>query len=1098
MKKILLIMTVLSLFGVSGVAAQDLTVSGRITSTEDGSSLPGVNVLLKGTSTGTVTDIDGAYSISVPAGSAESGTLVFSFIGLATQEVPIGGRTTIDVQMGPDVTQLSEVVVTAVGIERERKALGYSTTSLSSQDVALKAETDPIRALSGKVPGVNITGSGGLAGGSTNIVIRGNSSFLNNNQPLFVVDGIPFDNSTVRSTSFINGNQFSNRAIDLDPNNIESITVLKGGAASVLYGARAANGVIVVTTKAGKKGVQKGLEITFNNSYSMEEPANLPEYQKKYGQGGEFSYNGGFVGNWGPAFSEVDEVPHPYWEPSNAGNAGLPEAFPELVGKMIPYKFHDNLNNFFRTGHLFETAVQVTSGVGNANITGGISRSVNESYIPGSEFERTSVNFGGNAQLSNKFFVNGNVNYVRTNQTSPQAGISADFTTSATSLFQRLLFIPTSFDLMGSPYIHPVTNGSVYFRTDQDNPRWLVETSPYTSNVNRVYGHFTLGADIAEGLQVSYKAGFNSWTDARRNVLAKGSRIAQSGSMYTANVSNEELDGTLLINYNRDLNESITLSANVGQNINQRTYTELHYSGSNLTLFGQNTMTNSVNQIVNTDYYSRRRLIGVFADVTVGYNDWAFLTVAGRNDWSSTLGIENRSFFYPSVSGSVILSEALDIASNALSSLKLRASFAETGNDAPVYYTGNVLVQNPWFGFNDTDVQFPFRNVPGLSVSNSYGNPALVAEKTKDFEVGVEAGFLNGRIHVDATFYNRKSIDQISRAASAPSTGVEQVVVNSGSVTNKGIELGLTLVPVRLTNGFEWEVFGNFTRNRSNIDDLGPLLGESMIVGGFSNGVSIRHVPGMPYGVLYGSEAIRDSQGRYLINPETGLTVVSNYLTVIGDPNPDFILGIGNTFRFKGLQLSALLEWKQGGDIYSNQVGNMIGRGLLKYTEDREWARVIPGVLVDPSVAQTYGEAMQMVNKGTAISDLTADQQAAIEAVDAAPVNNLQISANESHFSDGFGNYGADDVNVYDGTVIRLREISLGYSLPRTILERTPFGRVTISLSGRNLWFNAPNFPEGSNYDPEVSTMGAGNSQGIDLGGALAARRYGVNLSVTF
>lgn len=1091
---LLCLTAVLTLAGGSAWA-QEQTVSGQVTSAEDGEPLPGVNVVLEGTITGTATDADGRYSLPVPSESVDDGVLVFTFIGLASQEVPIGNRSTIDVQMSPDMQQLSEVIVTAAGIERERKALGYAVSNLSSEDIALKAETDPLRALSGKVPGVNITGSGGLAGGSTNIVIRGSSSFLNNNQPLFVVDGVPFDNSTSSSTTFIEGNQFSNRAVDLDPNNIESITILKGGAASILYGSRAANGVVVVTTKAGRKGVRKGLEVTLNTAYNVEEPANLPEYQQLYGQGAEFTYSGGFVGNWGPRFDELEEVPHPYWNP---GNGGLADKFPEYNGVMIPYQFHDNLNNFFETGHLLETSVQVTSGVGNANITGGISRATNNSYIPGSEFERTSVNFGGNAQLQNGFFIGGNVNYVKSDQLAPQAGISADFTTTATSLFQRLMFMPTSFNLMANPYQDPITGGSVYFRTDQDNPRWLVATSPYTSVVNRVYGHFTLGYDIMDGLQISYRAGFNSWTDNRRNILAKGSRLAQTGSMYTATLSNEELNGDLLISFNRDVSETINITANLGQNINQRTFTELQYNASNLTLFGQNTITNSVDQTIDTDFFSRRRLIGVFADLTVGFRDWAFLTVAGRNDWSSTLGTENRSFFYPSVSGSLILSDALDMTSNTISLIKLRASYAQTGNDAPVYYTSNVLVQNPGFGFNNGDVVFPLKSVPGLSVSNSYGNPALVAERTKDFEVGVEAGFLNNRFRLDATYYSRVSVDQISLASSAPSSGVDQVVVNSGSVTNKGIELGLTLIPVRLSNSFEWEIFGNFTRNRSNIDELGPLLGEQLVVGGFSNAVSIRHVPGQPYGILYGSEIIKDSQGRFLINPTSGLPVTSNYLTVIGDPNADFIMGVSNAFRFKGVQLSALVEWRQGGDIYSNQVGNMIGRGLLKYTEDREWARVVPGVSVDPSVAQVYGDAMLMVKKGTPVSELTAEQQAAIETVNAAPVNNFQITANESHFSDGFGNYGSDEVNVYDATVVRLREVTLGYSLPSSLLTKTPFGRVSISLSGRNLWFKSPNFPEGANYDPEVSSMGAGNSQGIDLGGALAAKRYGVNLSITF
>jgi TonB-dependent SusC/RagA subfamily outer membrane receptor len=413
-------MTALSLTGMSGVIAQDRTVSGRVTSVEDGSPLPGVNVVLKGTQTGTVTDADGNYSLNVTGQPGE--VLVFTFIGLRTEELPIENRTVIDLQMETDVTQLSEVIVTAVGIEREARALGYSVENVSAQKVQQVAEVDPLRALQGKVAGVNITGSSGAPGSSTRITIRGNTSLLGENQPLFVVDGIPYNNAENATYAGLqDGGAYSNRFSDLDPNNIESITILKGGAAAALYGTRAANGVVVITTKTGKTGAsRKGLEVSFASQYAVEEIGNLPDLQNKYGTGTNFEYAQA-NGSWGAPFpgtvpySTITEIPH--WYNNRAGM----EAY---WGTTVPYRaYPNNVEDLFQRGSLFENTLTVSGGNENSNLTTTLTRSKNEGYIPNTEFERTNISVGGRTVLANKLIVGANLAYTKSFQRSPQSGI---------------------------------------------------------------------------------------------------------------------------------------------------------------------------------------------------------------------------------------------------------------------------------------------------------------------------------------------------------------------------------------------------------------------------------------------------------------------------------------------------------------------------------------------------------------------------------------------------------------------------------------------------------------------------------------------------
>lgn len=1070
MKRILLISFMLVSALVSQSWAQDRTVSGSVAD-DGGFGLPGVNVVVKGTTTGTVTDIDGNYKLAVPA---SGGTLVFSFIGLATQEVEIGSRSVIDVVMEADDKVLTEVVVTAAGIEREKKALGYSVTNLTSESIAQKSEPDPVRSLQGKIAGVNITGASGGAGSATNINIRGRSSLTGNNQPLWVVDGIPFFANEQQTQGFANGaSTTSSRSLDIDPNNIESLTVLKGAAASALYGSRAANGVIVVTTKAGKKsGAKSGLEVAVNSSYSVEEVANLIDVQDQYTQGAEFAYNGAFVGTWGARYDDLGPVAHPLDQDR------LNASFPEFIGQTINLSPRNNAEEFFQTGSVLENSIQVRSSTDGTTLTGGFSYTQQEGIVPNNQFERTSVNFGGNAQLKNGLFVAGNVNYVNLDQTGPQTG--TPLSGNSTSILERLLFTPPNYDLANYPFIDPVTGASVYYRTDQDNPYWLAETSPYTSEVDRYFGNLTLTYDITEWLSATYRAGFNAYTDRRQSVIAATSVANPAGEIIEDYIFREELDGTFLLTLNRDLNEDFNLRVILGHNVNQRTTERQLYQGTGIIVRGINDIDNTTTQTNLGGGFSRRRLIGAFVDATLSYRDWAFLNLVGRNDWSSTLPQENNSFSYPGASASVILTDALNLQSNVLTYAKLRAGISRVGNDAAPYVLSNVFITNG-FTENGDGLGSPFTNqftgnpVNVLSESNSIGSPNLKPEFTTEYELGTDLQFFNGRIGLDFTYYYRSTTDQIVPISRAPSSGILTLTTNIGEVTNEGVEIGLNVTPIQLDNGFDWTINAVFTRNRNvveKLDDAGEL--DQIIIGGFTN-LGIVHRPGQFYGQILGDDFARDEEtGLPLINPESGLMIDDPELRIIGDPNPNFQLGVTNTFSYKGLSLSFLIDYKDGGDIYSFTTAQTLGRGIVEATVDREWTRVIPGILADPATLEPI-----LDENGNKV------------------INNVQVTANEFHFIDGIGSAGASSHNVYDGTVVRLREVTLGYSLPTSLLSKTPFGSASISLTGRNLWFNAPNFPEGMNFDPEVNSL-SGNAQGLDFSTIPTTKRYGVNLRFTF
>ncbi|MDN4165941.1 SusC/RagA family TonB-linked outer membrane protein [Cytophagales bacterium LB-30] len=1070
MKRILLNLVMLLL--ISSVAwAQERTVTGTVTSAEDGSGLPGVNVIIKGTTTGTVTDIDGKFKLSVPDGAV----LQFSAVGLAAQEVAVGSRSVIDLSMEQDVKQLSEVVVTAVGIQREAKALGYAVERVSSDKIQQVSEPDPLRALQGKVPGVNIGGSGGAPGSATRITIRGNSSLLGNNQPLVVVDGIPYNNNT-NSTfgGLVDGSAGGNRLLDLDPNNIESVNILKGAAAAALYGTRAANGVLVITTKTGSTTAsKKGLEVTYGMTYTMEEIANLPELQNTYGTGTNFQYAQA-NGSWGAPF--IGTKPYANLDSINHWYNGRPGMEP-YWGTRVPYRaYPNNVKDLFQTGSLFENTVTVQGGNAKSNLAVTASRSNNEGYVPNTSFERTNISVGGRTQLDNKFSVGGNLAYTKSFQRAVQSGVGLSGSNNS-SAFARALFLGRNWDIHGQPFQNPVDNGSEFMvaRGQADNPLWSYENAGATSSVNRSVASLDLGYDVLEWINLNYKIGINAYTQNNVDFIRPGSTGPSSnpgvGRVVEDYFNWEEIESTFLVSLKPNIGETFSLSATLGHNVNQRTSKRQAFQGLGYVTFDIDDIDNTNDVTPFGGDYTQRRLYGVFGEATLGYNDWAFLNVAARNDWSSTLPQGGNSFFYPAITGSVVLSDALGISSDLLSSLKVRGGWSQVGSDTDPYQL------NPVFNING-DLQnatgaLPFLGVPGASLSNIARDPNLLPEQTREVEAGIDVALLKNKVKSSITVYQRKSGNQIGFVSLPATTGFSSLLTNFGEISNTGIEISLDVTPVQLDNGFTWNIFGTYTHNRNVIESLAEGIDQITLGGGY--GIISVHIPGQEYGLIQGTVAARDDEGNLLIDPSNGQLLTSLEPAIIGNPNPDFIVGLTNRLSFKGISLNVVLDWKQGGDIYSNTVSTQLGRGVTKFTENREINKVIPGVYGDP----------------VTLDPIRTEEGEKIE-------NTTMIEENALWFGNTFAINGLDEFAVWDATTIRLREVTLGYQLPQSLMDKTPFGSASISFIGRNLWFNAPNLPEYSNFDPEINQFGNSNTQGIEWAATPSTRRYGVSLRITF
>lgn len=1064
MKRFTTLLALFVLVGMQCLLAQRMQITGNVTSADDGSALPGVSVVVKGTTIGTVTDYEGNYSLEVPE---DATTLVFTFIGMIPQEVAIGGASEISVVLEPDVIGIEEVVVTALGISKQRKALGYASVEVDADETLQKSEPDVLRSLQGKIPGVEIRSTGGSPGSSTRITIRGSTSFTGDNQPLFVVDGIPYSNAQYTTTSLsTGGGAYSSGIATLDPNDIESSSVLKGAAAAALYGSRAKNGVVVITTKSGSASA-KQFSMTLNSSVNFETLARLPEYQNTYGNGANFDYANA-NGSWGPRFDSMDSI---------ATWPGYSDVFG--WGENIPYVPQpDNVKDLFETGHVYENSLNIQSGNEMSSFNFTISDLRNTGYIPYSSFNRTSLSVGGSMRFWDRLSTSAAASYTRSMQVGGIFGNNQSSDGYGASSFARCLWLGRTWII--DPFEDPATGLPMQPNGDQfDNPLWSWKYNKINTGMDRITGNVRLAFDLTDWLNLSYKAGLNTFIQSREEIVEIGSRanvFGKTGGMTNDDVYAQELNSTLMLSIDKKFGD-VSLTGVVGQEINTRESRRKAYRGFTFSNPGIYDMNNTENVTPFGGEILERRLMGVFGDVTLGYRDYLYLNLTGRNDWSSTLPLDNNSYFYPAVGLSFIFSEALGLESNVFNLGKIRASWGKVGQDADPYSIYSI------YELRTTKLQtgpyFPFLGQSAMARPQTGYDLELSPEFKTDLEFGTYLVFLNNRLGLDFTYYRSQSTDMIYPVFVAPTSGYTNYYTNVGQMDNNGVEIAFNASPVKTSSGLSWDILASFTKNVNevkNINDKDSLTYVSQLFGDPSSAIII----GEPYGVFYGEVAATDDQGNYLIDPSDGNIIKATEKEAYGSPYPDFTLGVTNTLRFKGITFSFLIDYRHKGSLYSNSITSLLGRGVTKDTEDRERTQIIPGVYGDPLTLEPV-----LDGNGNTIP------------------NKTQISVNDLYFYAGgpntsFAINAAGEFNVYDATVLRLRELVVGYDLPASILQNTPVKGINISFTARNLWYFAPNIPQYTHFDPEVSTYGATNVQGVEYSGAPSTKRWGFNLRVTF
>ncbi len=1086
MKKLSLVFGMF-LFLCGSVMAQR-TITGTVTD-DTGEPLIGASVLVEGSTIGTVTDIDGTYSLEVPTGEQ---TLQFSYTGYASKDVTTSASNVLDVILSEGL-ELTEVVVTGLGIKKEKKALGYGVSTISNDKIQGRPEGDVARLLRGKATGVDITQTSGMAGSGTNVIIRGYSSISGNNQPLFVIDGIPFNTDTNSDQGFGSGGATaSSRFLDLDPNSIAEVSILKGLSATVLYGEAGRNGVILVTTKNGQGGANanKKLEVSVTQSLSQTEIANVPNYQNTFGNGFNAGF-GWFFSNWGAAFDDLN--PSSYGSDYKGERNGqvlithpLDQAqynddVPEFIGADYVYEPYESVENFWEKGLTSNTSISVQSQLGaNSSISATYSYLNDEGFTPNLDEQRgggpsnviRKHNFGLGAQttLQNGLRIKGSFNYVDSERKTPlTAQAFGGDATGDGGFYGALLFTPRSNDLLGLPYQSPIDGSNIYYRRGSPimNPLWILNNSSDDERIQRFFSTTELSYELTPWLTALYRIGIDQYSQNQIRTLNRGGTETPDGRMTSSNRLNRITDQLVNLLYNYQINEDLSLDGIIGLNLRNESRDANFLLSTNQLVFG---LFNHGNFIDHRAFsgITKENTFGAYATATLGYKNYLYVNFQARNDWTSTLERDNRSVFYPSASASFVLSEAIPslVNSNIINYLKIRAGYGTSAGYPSPYQTRTIL--------GTSTNQFVTRGGSVLNVnslSNRLGNPNLTRELHVELEGGVEARFLNNRLGVDLSVYDRQSSDLIVDLNLDPATGFTNTTINAAELQNRGVELGLNITPVK-SRDFTWDITLNYTKNVSEVlkiaDGVDQIQiatnGENDVLGaagaaGFTGGLGNWAIPGEPYGIMQGEPFLKDAQGNLIVTAQ-GNYQGSGELGIIGDPNPNFTANWINNFSWRGLSFGFQWDYVDGGDIYSSSVQALMARGNTVDTDvDRNVPLVLPGVKAD----------------GTP--------------------NDIQTYIGDSFFRAYFF---ADEGGVFDATAIRLREVSLAYVLPDNVVAKTPFGRIGLTLSGQNLWYNAPNFPEGINFDPEVLSLGVGNGRGFDFRSAPTSKRYGVTLNATF
>jgi len=1034
---------------VSQLYAQDRTVTGTVTANDDGHPLPGVSVLVKGTFIGTSTNANGKFSLHAKDGAI----LVISDANYVSKEIPVSSsQSSFNIALEKDVKSLSEVVVTAFGIERQKRSIGYSQQKIDGSALTQARETNVLNSLKGRVAGVHINQSSGGPSGSSFITIRGNSSLAGNDQPLFVVDGLPINNENLRKpASYATGDRdYGDGMKDINPDDIESITVLKGANAAALYGSRGANGVILITTKKSSK---KGFGISYNSNATFETINTIPTFQNKWAGGYDENWD-----SWAGDSVTINGVTYPYqpdwmedqWGGPLDGRLAVIKTMPELGPIPMSPQPEDNFRKFYRTGSTFTNTVSFTKGTDDANIRLSLSNLSNKGIVPNNSFNRQTANLIASSNITNKLRIEAKANFIReTNKNRPEVGRSFENPFMDLSNMARHIDLNwlKNYKREDGSMVNWLNNGIIM------NPYWVLNEITEDDQRDRLISYVALSYKFTDWLNLQVRASNDGYTDVRNERVAKGTldRAGAGGNVRNYQYRVNQLNTDAILTASGKLSKNFSGTFLAGANLYKTKTTVTGFDGGNLNLDNFYHISNAG---IVTPTYSliKKEVQSVFFDGQVGYKNYLFLDVTGRNDWSSSLG--SPSYFYPSASLSYVLTDALNIKSNLLSYAKLRGSYAQAGNDASPYQTTG--------GYNLIPISSGFNGQQFASISQTVPNVSLKNELKKSYEFGTDIRLFNNRVGIDFTYYNASTSNQIVPISISEASGFTRKVINAGEIKNKGIELFVNAIPVQLDNSFTWEASVNFSKNHSEVVSLVPGISNLVLLN--YNNMNIEARPGQSFGNIVGFPYNRTPEGRKIVGDDGAYTRGSDRV-VLGNIQPDWLAGVTNSFSFKGIRLSALIDVRKGGEVFSLTKQNGMGSGTGKFTENRT-NLVADGVVWD-ATSNKYVENTQVV-VGT----------------------KYYAYRTWSDISEEF---------VLDASYVSFREATLSYDFRPKILSRTPFKTVTFSVVGRNLFYlyRDPQFKV-MGISPEAAFAPTAAAQGFENTTMPTTRSIGFNLNFSF
>ena len=1052
--------------------AQEKTVTGKVS--DASGPLPGVTVIVKGTNSGTQTDFDGNYSINAATGAV----LQYSYLGMQNIEKIVGASNILNVVMKESAETLEEVVVTAVGISRNEKELGYNVQSVDSDDINTRPNADLVNSLAGATSGVQIVSSSGEAGASTFITIRGSASITGNNQPLFVVNGLPIISGG--GSSGTGGTNTSSRSIDINPDDIESLSVLKGGAATALYGVRAANGAVIITTKSGKNLTSKKIE--FHTSYGIDEVSQLPGMQNTYAQGNGGAWIGGFQRSWGPKISDLEyDGDETYkWDPNG-------RLVPKGTGNGNPAVAY-NPYDFFQSGTVTNNRLSISNGSENGSFFFSMSNLDQEGVIPNNQYARTTVRLNASTKISDNITFGADLAYTNSRAVQIQKG------SNVSGVMLGLLRTPPTFDNSAGYQFPDGTQRNYRNGGGYDNPYWVANNIAFDEDVNRFTGSVNFNVKFSDLFSVSYIGGLDWYNRRYIDQFKIGSRGNPSGYlgeyMYYTGIFNSDL----LFNFQKDFSDDFNAKLSIGNNF---------YSTFGKSLFGDatgleipdfyqlnNTSTNTTSSSEN-----QYRTMAVFADLQLGYKNMLFLGLTGRNDWSTTMPEANDSAFYPSASLGFIFTEleAFDDI-DFLSFGKLRASAARTANIAQPYNTSNYFygasTGDGWTtDDNGVSVNFPYQGETGFQVGTGLGNPDLKHETQDSWEVGADFRLFQNKLGIDFTYFENKNSDLLMSVPIASSTGFTSVFLNAASMESKGIEISINATPVK-TENFKWDITANYTQFTNIVTGLAEGV-DNVFLGGFTV-PQVRAVVGQEYRSIFGIDWYRDAAGKVLINDDPTDNYRDGYpmpndaqgMVPIGDFNADWTANITNTFSYKNFTASALLDIKSGGMMYNGTAFAMNYMGTSKRTENREVYYTPEGTIdFDLTPAENIvvmdGVYGHVDSEGNGVSS-------GVENVTPVVQDEDWFEGNGSNFGGG-----PSVASMEPADWVRLRNVTISYDLPK-ISE--VIKEAQIYFTGKNLWISTPY----TGVDPETNLGGATNGQGMDYFNNPGTKSYLLGVKVTF